>query len=78
MKTTVNRRTVDLMGFPDLVVIYLGMRVNALVGLKTVIGFGPKIAKPGRVRIAHLNECQIGNILILMALCCWASAEFAD
>ena len=45
MKTTVNRRTVDLMGFPDLVVIYLGLRVNALAGLKTVIGFGPKIAK---------------------------------
>jgi hypothetical protein len=45
MKTTVNRRTVDLMGFPDLVVIYLGMRVNTLVGLKTVFGFGPKIAK---------------------------------
>ena len=39
-----NRRTVDLSGFPDLVVIYLGMRVNALTGLKTLLGFGPKIA----------------------------------
>ncbi len=44
MKTKVNRRTVDLSGYPDLVVIYLGLRVNTLAGLKTVFGFGPKIA----------------------------------
>jgi len=41
----VQRRTVDLSGYPDLVVVYLGMRVNALTGLKTVIGFGPKIER---------------------------------
>ncbi len=41
----VNRQTVDLSGYPDLVVIYLGMRVNALTGLKTLFGFGPKISK---------------------------------
>ena len=40
----VNRQTVDLSSYPDLVVIYLGMRVNALAGLKTLAGFGPKIA----------------------------------
>jgi hypothetical protein len=40
----VERRTVDLSGFPDLVVIYLGMRVNALTGVRTLLGFGPKIA----------------------------------
>ena len=45
MKAKVNRRTVDLSGYPDLVVIYLGMRVNVLAGLKTLLGFGPKIAK---------------------------------
>lgn len=45
MKARVNRRTVDLSGYPDLVVIYLGMRVNVLAGLKTLFGFGPKIAK---------------------------------
>jgi len=39
----VNRQTVDLSGYPDLVVIYLGMRVNRLTGLKTLIGFGPQI-----------------------------------
>jgi len=40
----VNRQTVDLTQYPDLVVIYLGMRVNRLSGLKTLLGFGPKIA----------------------------------
>jgi hypothetical protein len=45
MKPQVNRRTVDLSAYPDLVVIYLGMRVNALTGIKTLIGFGPKISK---------------------------------
>lgn len=38
------RETVDLSGYPELVVIYLGMRVNALRGLKTLLGFGPRIA----------------------------------
>ena len=38
------RETVDLSQYPDLVVIYLGMRVNALTGIKTVLGFGPKIS----------------------------------
>ena len=37
------RETVDLSAYPDLVVIYLGMRVNTLTGIKTVLGLGPKI-----------------------------------
>lgn len=41
--TTVSRQTVDLSSFPDLVAIYLGMRVNRIFGLKTLFGFGPKI-----------------------------------
>ncbi|MGA8273336.1 MAG: phenylacetaldoxime dehydratase family protein [Candidatus Sulfotelmatobacter sp.] len=41
----VNRLTVDLSTYPDLVVIYLGMPVRTLTGLKTLLGFGPKIAK---------------------------------
>ena len=45
MNAKVKRRTVDLSAYPDLVVIYLGMRVNTLAGLKTVFGFGPRIAK---------------------------------
>jgi fumigallin biosynthesis monooxygenase-like protein len=40
---TVDRRTVDLTQYPDLVVIYLGMRVNAFFGLKTLLGLGPQI-----------------------------------
>jgi hypothetical protein len=44
MPTKVERRTVDLSRFPELVVIYLGMRVNRITGLKTLFGFGPKIS----------------------------------
>lgn len=40
----VQRHTVDLSAYPDLVVIYLGMRVNALRGLRTLFGFGPRIS----------------------------------
>lgn len=43
MPTRVERRTVDLSAYPDLVVIYLGMRVNRITGIKTLLGFGPKI-----------------------------------
>jgi hypothetical protein len=44
MPTRVERRTVDLSGYPDLVVIYLGMRVNRITGIKTLLGFGPQIS----------------------------------
>lgn len=42
-RRTPERRTVDLSAYPDLVVIYLGMRVNTLWGIKTLLGFGPRI-----------------------------------
>ena len=45
MALNTDRRTVDLSAFPDLVVIYLGMRANELRGLKTLLRFGPKISK---------------------------------
>src|SRR5436305_14876474 len=38
------RETVDLSAYPALVTIYLGMRVNAITGFKTLIGFGPRIS----------------------------------
>ena len=44
MTTRVERQTVDLSKYPDLVVIYLGMRVNRIYGIKTLAGFGPKIS----------------------------------
>ena len=45
MTRTPNRVTVDLSSYPDLVMIYLGMRVNAVKGLPTLRSFGAKIRK---------------------------------
>jgi len=64
----VNRQTVDLSKYPDLVVIYLGMRMNMLRGLKTMIGFGPRIqqsvdAKPEGLLLHENSACaSIGAI----------------
>jgi Domain of unknown function (DUF4188) len=41
----VNRQTVDLSGFPDLVVVYLGMRVKRPRGLRTLAWVGPEIKR---------------------------------
>jgi hypothetical protein len=46
----VNRETVDLSGFPDLVVIYLGMRARSLRGLRTLLRLGPQIARSAAER----------------------------
>src|SRR5258708_19072530 len=43
-KTNITRQTVDLSSFPDLVVIYLGMKVRSLRGLLTLLSFGPRIS----------------------------------
>ena len=43
MPANVHRQTVNLSGYADLVVIYLGLRVNTLAGIKTAFGFGPQI-----------------------------------
>jgi hypothetical protein len=48
MATRVDRRTVDLSAYPDLVVIYLGLRANALAGLKMLLGLGPGIRRSRR------------------------------
>jgi hypothetical protein len=45
MRTKIERVTVDLSAFPDLVVFLLGMQVNTWTGVKTLIGFGPKISQ---------------------------------
>jgi Domain of unknown function (DUF4188) len=39
----VRRQTVDLSSYPDLVVVYLGMRANSLRGLRTLLSYGPRI-----------------------------------
>jgi len=46
----VRRETVDLSNFPDLVVIYLGMRVRKLSGIKPILGFGPRISRSVEAR----------------------------
>lgn len=45
MTKRVERRTVDLTQYPDLVVIYLGQRVRGLRGVRTLLGFGNAISK---------------------------------
>ena len=50
MKLSVDRKTVDLTAYPDLVVIYLGMRVRTLKGLMTSIRLGPQIERAGEGR----------------------------
>jgi hypothetical protein len=45
MAERVKRQTVDLSAYPDLVVIYLGMRVNKLRGLRQLMTIGPQIQK---------------------------------
>jgi hypothetical protein len=45
MPAKVDRVSVDLSGYPDLVVIYLGMKVRSLRGIRTVLSFGPKISQ---------------------------------
>jgi hypothetical protein len=39
----VSRETVDLSGYPDLVMVYLGMQVHSLKGVRTLLRFGPAL-----------------------------------
>jgi hypothetical protein len=45
MPTRVNRQTVDLSAYPDLMVVYLGMRVNRWYGVRTFLSFGRRIGQ---------------------------------
>ena len=62
MKSTVDRKTVDLTAYPDLVVIYLGMRVRGLKGLVTSIRLGRQIDKAGAARPEGLLQYE-NNII---------------
>ncbi len=53
-KKRVSRQTVDLSQFPDLVVIYLGMKVRSPRGLWTVLKLGPKISRAVAAKPAGL------------------------
>jgi hypothetical protein len=48
MPTKTERLTVDLSGYPELVVIYLGMQVRTLAGVRRLFGLGPQIARAGK------------------------------
>jgi Domain of unknown function (DUF4188) len=45
MAAKISRQTTDLSAYPDLVVIYLGMRAYSLKGLRTLLRIGPQIAR---------------------------------
>src|SRR5207247_4382230 len=68
MPSPVNRRSVDLSAFPDLVVIYLGMRVRTLAGIKTLLGLGPQIDKAGAGRPEALLHFENNIIYRLFPL----------
>ncbi|MGV9677180.1 phenylacetaldoxime dehydratase family protein [Nocardia sp. NPDC003482] len=46
----VNRLTADLSAYPDLVVIYLGMRVRTPRGMLRLLGLGPKLYRSHKDR----------------------------
>jgi hypothetical protein len=50
LQDAVDRQTVDLSEYPDLVVIYLGMRVRRPRGVLRLLGLGPKIQKSWKRR----------------------------
>jgi hypothetical protein len=57
-----------LTAYPDLVVIYLGMRVRGLRGLKTLLGLGPQIDKAGAKRPDGLLHFENNIIFSLFPL----------
>jgi hypothetical protein len=65
MPSRVARRTVDLSGYPDLVVIYLGMRVRTMTGMKTLLGLGPRIEHAGRARPDGLLHYELNIVMRL-------------
>lgn len=68
MPSNVDRRTVDLTAYPDLVVIYLGMRVRTMAGIKRLLGLGPQIQKAGAERPDGLLHYENNIIFSLFPL----------
>jgi hypothetical protein len=58
----------DFSAYPDLVVIYLGMRVSALRGIRTLLGFGPRIDRAGADRPDGLLHYENGIVFGLFPL----------
>src|SRR5438132_5576868 len=81
MPSPVDRRSVDLSGFPDLVVIYLGMRVRTLGGIKMLLGLGPQIDKAGAGRpegLLHFENNIIFSLFPLHLGMRWYWKDFAS
>lgn len=68
MKTPVLRETVDLSAYPDLVVIYLGMKVRTFSGIKTLLGLGPQIDKAAADHLDGLLHFENNIIFSLFPL----------
>jgi hypothetical protein len=68
VKTKVDHRSVDLSAYPDLVVIYLGMRVRTFLGIKQLLGLGPQIDKAGAGRPEGLLHYENNIIFQLFPL----------
>ena len=66
------RSTADLSGYPDLVVTYLGMRVEKLRGLATLFSFGPKI----KVMPSRTDCCCTRTSLPCMPACANTGGTF--
>jgi hypothetical protein len=62
MRSATSRQTPDLSAYPDLVVIYLGMRVRTPRGIFSLMRVGPQIAKAGAGRPEGLLHYE-NNIL---------------
>ena len=58
----------DFSAHPDLVVIYLGMRVRVWHGLMTLLGFGPRIDRVGAARPEGLLHYENNIIFSLYPL----------
>lgn len=79
MKTNVQRQTVDLSSFPDLVVIYFGMRVRTLKGIKTLMGLGPQIDKVGGAHpegLLHFENNIVYSLFLLHLGMRWYWKDF--
>ena len=81
MPSPVDRRSVDLSAFPDLVVIYLGMRVRTLGGIKMLLGLGPQIDKAGAGRpegLLHFENNIIFSLFPFHLGMRWYWKDFAS
>ena len=81
MPPRVERRTVDLSAYPDLVVIYLGMRVRTLAGIKMLLGLGPQIDRAGAGRpegLLHYENNIIFSLFSLHVGMRWYWKDFAS